>query len=171
MKVVGEALAFSPQARHSRGFTLAETMVILTIAGVFLAIAVPALSDMLASQRVKTGTFELYATLAYARSEAIKRNAVIDIAPRNSNLADGWQVLSGATLLRDQRELAGVNIAGPAGTLSFDPDGRLTAAGRVNFRLTSASSARVIPRCVIVDLSGRPSIRFDRNQDGNCING
>lgn len=115
--------------------------------------------------------FDLYASLAYARSEAIKRNVVIDIAPRNSNLANGWQVLSGTTVLRDQTGFSGISVAGPSGTVSFDPEGRLTAAGRVDFRLTAANSALVIPRCVAVDVSGRPSIRLDRNQDGNCVNG
>ena len=171
MRVIGAALNIIPRAERPRGFSLAEVMVVTTIAALLLVVAVPSLSDLVAAQRVKTGTFDLYASLIYARSEAIKRNVVIDVAPRNSNLANGWQVLNGTAVLRDQRGLSGVNVAGPAGTVSFDPDGRLTAAGRVDFRLTSANSTHVIPRCVVVDVSGRSSIRLDRNQDGNCLNG
>ena len=133
--------------------------------------AVPSLADLVAAQRVKTGAFDLYASLAYARSEAIKRNVVIDIAPRNNNLANGWQVLSGTTVLRDQAGFSGVSVAGPAGTVSYDPEGRLTAAGRIDFFLTASHSALVTPRCVVVDVSGSPSIRLDRNQDGICVNG
>lgn len=161
----------SEAACRLRGFTLIEMVVTLAIVAVLLVVAVPSLADLVATQRVKTGAFDLYASLAYARSEAIKRNVVIDIAPRNSNLANGWQVLSGTTVLRDQTGFSGISVAGPSGTVSFDPEGRLTAAGRVDFRLTAANSALVIPRCVVVDVSGRPSIRLDRNQDGNCVNG
>jgi type IV fimbrial biogenesis protein FimT len=171
MKVTGIAPAFTRLVSRSRGFTLTEFLVVVTIGGILLAIAVPSLSGMLAAQRVKTGSFDLYASLIFARSEAIKRNTVIDVAPYGSNLANGWQVRSGATVLRDQGGLSGVSVAGPAGSVSFDPDGRLTATGRVDFRLSSALDTHIVPRCVVVDLSGRPSLRLDRNRDGNCLNG
>lgn len=171
MKFTRKAHAFAPGVRRSRGFTLPELMMALTISAVLLAVAVPSLSSLVAAQRVKTGSFDLYASLSFARSEAIKRNTVIDITPRGSGLADGWQVLSGSTVLRDQGGLSGISVAGPSGTVSFDPDGRLTASGRVNFRLSSARDTHIVPRCVVVDLSGRSSIRLDRNQDGNCLNG
>lgn len=171
MKVTEKAFAFAPGACRSRGFTLTELMMAIAIGAILLAVAVPALSGLIAAQRVKTGSFDLYASLTFARSEAIKRNVVIDIAPRNNNLANGWQVRSGTTVLRDQGGLSGVSVAGPSGNVSFDPDGRLTAAGRVDFRLSAALDTHIVPRCVVVDLSGRPSLRLDRNQDGNCLNG
>src|SRR5687768_6824004 len=70
------------QRHRGRGFTLTELVVTVGIAGVLLALGAPALSEMMAAQRVKTATVDFYTSLAYARSEAIKRNAVVTVTPR-----------------------------------------------------------------------------------------
>ena len=171
MSTFGQGDSQTGAIARERGYTLIEAIVVLSIALVMLLVGLPSMADLMATQRVKTGAFDLYAALAFARSEAIKRNATVDLTPKASSFANGWQILNGTTVLRDQGALAGVSLDGPSATFSYDPQGRLAAAGRIDFLLHAPSNATVIPRCVVVDLSGRASIRSDRNRDGNCVNG
>ncbi len=89
-----------------RGFTVIELVVAMAITAILVAIAGPSFVDLIAAQRVKTATFDFYAALALARSEAIKRNTVVDIAPRNGDFADGWDIRAGLTSAADVVDLA-----------------------------------------------------------------
>ena len=154
------------------GFTVIEFMIAIAIAAILVAIAGPSLADLIAAQRVKTATFEFYAVLALARSEAIKRNTVVNIAPRNGDFANGWDVRVGSTVLSSRLGLRPVAFSVPVGvTLAYDQDGRLTSSGGYEVRLAVSGNVNVATRCVIVDPAGRPSIRIDANRDGNCFNG
>ena len=155
-----------------RGFTVIEFMVALAITAILVAIAGPSFADLIAAQRVKTAAFDFFAALSLARSEAIKRNTIVDIAPRNGNFADGWDIRVGGTVLSSRLGLGPVVVGVPAGvTLAYDQDGRLTSAGRYDALLTVSGHVNVATRCVTVDPAGRPSIRIDANRDGNCFNG
>lgn len=156
--------------RH--GFTAIELVVAMAIAAVLVAIAGPSLVDLIAVQRVKTATFDFYAALALARSEAIKRNTIVDIAPRNGDFANGWDIRVGGTVLSSRLGLGPVSVGvPPLVPLAYDQDGRLTSSGRYEARLTASGNVNVATRCVIVDPAGRTSIRIDANRDGNCFNG
>src|SRR4051812_38092652 len=61
--------SFTPA--HGRGFTTVELMVAVGIVAILAALAAPSLLAMIATQRVKTATFDLYSAMSYARSEAI----------------------------------------------------------------------------------------------------
>jgi type IV fimbrial biogenesis protein FimT len=60
--------------RHSRGFTLVELMITLTVAVVLTVIAVPSYRNMINSNRLTTAANEMVGALNLARMEAIKRN-------------------------------------------------------------------------------------------------
>src|SRR4051812_34722849 len=61
------------RALHRQGgFTMTEMMVAVGIVAILTAVAAPPLLAMVAAQRVKTATFDLYSAMSYARSEAIK---------------------------------------------------------------------------------------------------
>lgn len=55
-----------------RGVTLVELMVTVAVLAIVTAIAYPSFTDVLRSNRVSTATNELVASLALARSEAIR---------------------------------------------------------------------------------------------------
>ena len=155
-----------------RGFTIIELMMVMVVLAVILSLAAPSFSDIVRDQRVKTATFDVYASLVFARSEAIKRNANIDIIPTAvSDWAGGWRVETGGTVLKRQDAHQGLNISGPGGvniaTLTYQGDGRLSAAP--TFVVSSSDSTSITARCVRVDLSGRPNVKADT--DKNIANG
>ena len=67
-----------------RGFTLLELMVVLAIAVILGALAMPNMRDFAQSSRMTTQTNDLIADLNLARSEAIKRGALVVIC-RSAN--------------------------------------------------------------------------------------
>lgn len=80
------------------GFSLLELMVTLTVAGIVMAVAVPAFQGLSISNRLTTQTNEIVAAMNLARSEAIKRNATItlcraasDTATACANATDVWE--------------------------------------------------------------------------------
>ena len=92
--------SFSRKAtRHgSRGFTLLELMITLTVAAILLGVGVPSFVDMVRSNRAATNINELSTAFAIARSEAIRRGANVrvcrssDGATCGASWADGWIV-------------------------------------------------------------------------------
>lgn len=68
-----------PVRRPSRGFTIVELMISLTIAAVLLGIALPAFNNFIAQQRLTTYTSDMVAAIAYARSEAARLGGVVSV--------------------------------------------------------------------------------------------
>lgn len=142
--------------RPSRGFTLIELLVVLTILGVMVGIGVPSFRDFVANQAVKSASFDLATAMVLARSEAIKRNGDVVLAPASGTAwATGWTVKSGATTLLQKEAVENVVVTpspSPMSSITFKSTGRPDAS--VKFQLSGAGSA---VRCVRVDTSGIPS--------------
>lgn len=139
------------------GFTLIELMVTLSIAAILVTLALPAMSDYLRNQRIKTTAFDLISTLTYARSEAIKRNTDIDVSAKSDDWKNGWRVMAGATVLRDHPAPKDLSFSASETTISYGKDGRLvTAVGNITIDV-SPSDTDVCPRIISIDLSGRPN--------------
>lgn len=155
--------------RDARGFTIIELMIAVAILAIIVTIAAPSMSDLVRDQRVKTATFDLYSALIFARSEAIKRNANVDVVPAATDWAAGWQVRvqSDSTVLRRQDAFASMNITGPAGAVTYRRDGRLDVATAPAYVVKSSESTSITARCVQVDLAGRPNIKVDTNRDAS----
>jgi type IV fimbrial biogenesis protein FimT len=149
-----------PRGVHrQQGFTLIEALVVVVMIGVMLALAAPSFVTYTASQKVKTASFDLYATLVFARSEAIKRRQPVTVTPVSSDWKNGWTVstvVGGVdTTLRSQDSLSGVVTAG-ATSVAYRLDGRLTG-GTVGVLIgPEKPDASISNRCIRVDLTGLP---------------
>lgn len=81
---------------HPDGFTLVELMVTVVVAAILLTIAVPAMQDLIASQRVRAAASELMTDLSYARVNAIsngRRVAVARLDQSHDVWGNGWRVM------------------------------------------------------------------------------
>lgn len=141
--------------RAQWGFTLVEMLVTLTVLGVLMGVAVPSFRSFVAGQKIKTASHDLMTAMVIARSEAIKRNADVTVAPYTANTWEsGWtvKVAPSATTVHQQQEMTGVTITkGPANVV-YKGNGRPTAPS--NFEVAGSTSA---VKCVKVDLTGIPS--------------
>ena len=137
-----------------RGFTLIELMVTVSVLAILLAVAAPSFSSFVAGQKVKSASNDLTTALILARSEAIKRNADIVIAPVTADSwASGWSVTAAGTTLLQQQALFGVSLTKTPSTITYRSSGRPTATS--SFEIAGASTVR----CLSVDTSGIPSTK------------
>jgi type IV fimbrial biogenesis protein FimT len=171
------------RARRVLGFTIIEILIVVAIAGVLVTIALPNLRDLIVRMRVKTFASDMQASLQLARSEAIKRNAGMQVVPVDStNWAAGWTVRvqsTGAVLLtQDAYSNITVRTANASYTsaavanVTFSGTGRETgsAGAGIAFVAYSPQYSVIQARCVVLSPSGRPSLRndSDRNQANGC---
>jgi type IV fimbrial biogenesis protein FimT len=156
---------------------------VVAILGVLATIGLPSMRDLIASSRVRGAASDLYSSLIFARSEAIKRNGSVDVIPSvASNWGAGWSVrVTGTTDNLTVREPVtnDVTLGGPASTIRYRGDGRLVDPGtgslfaaEVPFTFRATDFSHVPLRCINVDPSGRPSVRTDKDRDAsNGCNG
>ena len=106
--------------RRPAGFTLLEMLAALAITAIVSAVAVPGLGSYLGEQRLQARADALLRALEFARSEAIKRGARVDVCPGAGRCAagalpweDGWSVVPDASRTGDAA--IAVEPASPAG--------------------------------------------------------
>lgn len=137
-------------------------MVVLIIAGILATIAVPSFQSLIESQRAKNASFELYASLNLARSEAIKRNADVTVTPVSGSWQNGWSIsASGVPSIGSQQALKGIVISGAPASVVYAKTGRTAAT---SFQVDVSSTATANARCIKIELSGMP-----RSVKGTCI--
>ena len=143
--------------RREAGFTTVELLVVMGVLAIVLGLAGPALSGMVATQQVKSASYDLHATLNIARSEALTRNVAVTVEPSGGNWAHGWTITeAGGTVLRRQSPYPRVALTGPA-RIVYSGDGRPdTPATPFAVTGTDANSNRY--RCVRLRLNGRSAI-------------
>lgn len=163
--------------RSERGVTLVELMIALAVLGVLAAAGVPAMRDLLVAGRTRSAASDLFESMLFARSEAIKRNAEVRVVPSGSGWTGGWtvQIASSSTVLRSREAVTSITIdATASGSVCYKLDGRLSLSSPCTttvpkFTSYSTEYPSVAARCVLLDASGRPSVRTDN--DGNPSNG
>lgn len=69
------------QRAQTRGLTLIELLMAMAIAAILAALAVPALADLIARNRMAASVNSLLAHLQLARSEAVKRGVRVQACP------------------------------------------------------------------------------------------
>ena len=144
--------------RRGRGFTLPELIAVVAIVAILASVAAPAFSSMIASARSRSVSSELYAALSRTRSEAIKRNAEVTLAPVTaSQWQSGWSIAAASApgvKLEDHPAVKGATVSGPASVV-YLPNGRIKGSTRPAFDILLSGNSQ--HRCVRVDLAGRPN--------------
>lgn len=156
-----------PRGWRTAGFTLPEALVGLAILAIMSVLAMPAMQGLVQNYRLKTASSDMFFSLTLARSEAIKRATTVTLVPSGPSWESGWRILDAAgDLIKLQPSYTGgVHIAGPD-TITYEKDGRLPQAGVTpTFNVTMENPASTVhPRCVRVDLTGRPNSRSEECQ-------
>lgn len=117
----------------STGFTLVETLVVLTVLLVIVLSFVPAMSDRLDQHRVANVANDLLAAVRQARSEALSRRARVAVAPQvGRDWGSGWRVFvdSDNDGSLDPGELVLGEFPAPPAGVSISPNFGVTFAGQ-----------------------------------------
>jgi type IV fimbrial biogenesis protein FimT len=134
---MSKSMTLARPRRHarSRGFTLIELMVVLTIAALLFAIGVPMFRNAALGGRLSAAANNLLASIQLARSEAIKRNLPVTVCASSDGATcaggggweQGWIVVdSGAVVIQKQAGLPdGYQMTQAGGTtpIAFQPVG------------------------------------------------
>lgn len=148
--------------RTESGFTLPELLIVLAVAGILAAIAVPSFQSLTQSQQVKNASFELFSNLSLARNEAIKHNGNVTLTPTNAaDWGRGWtttKVLADGTVstIKSQAALKGVSITLAPANVVYARTGRASPAA--SFQIDASTGATSNIRCIKIELSGLPRV-------------
>jgi prepilin-type N-terminal cleavage/methylation domain-containing protein len=109
------------------GFTLIEMLIVVAIAAILAAVAVPSFRTMNRNMAVRGAADELVAGIQFARSEAIRTNRVVSLSLNGRT----WQVFVGSgenqellregvysDLIEERTEALGLNFS-PTGTTTL----------------------------------------------------
>jgi type IV fimbrial biogenesis protein FimT len=111
---------------HQTGFTLIEALVAIAIAAIILGIAVPNFQDFIRNTRLTTQANEFVLLLAYAKSEAVKRNRNVEVCSSDDGIdCDATNDWSAALIVLDATsdEVLQVSSALPAACTTPTADG------------------------------------------------
>jgi len=122
--------------RASRGFTLVELMVTVSVIAILAAVAVPGMTALINSSRLNGQAEEMVSSLQLARAEAIRRNARVTVCPSSDGStcasSTNWSqwvvrgrdnITATDDVIRSNRASGGVQISGPAAGIVFRPSG------------------------------------------------
>ncbi len=160
----------------ARGFSLVESLVVVAVIGLMLALAVPNLQRLLASRHVLAAAQAFVRDMAWARSEALKRSMRIGICTSvnglvcgNQGWASGWIVFvdeNGNGVLDGSDELLRVQAAlGVASMASSNPvNDHLQFVFQSQGVARSAAQSLMVTtsdqqRLVCVSMQGRAALR------------
>ena len=171
--------------KRYQGFSLVELMVVLTIAALLLALAVPSFKQTIQKGRITNSVNSFMADMRFTRSEAIRRSVNVVICRSNApeattpacdgntsaskGWATGWVIYylnddGSKRVLRVQSPISSVDsvieASSPSYKFSFNATGRLPGATTtINFGSTDFPAE--IQRTVCVSVGGRVRVAGD----------
>lgn len=168
---------------HVYGFTLPELLTTLGILTLLASVGVPGLQQFVGDQQLVSTSNRLATTLAFARSESIKRRQPVLVDNGDGDWPSGWQVYvdlsdngrldAGEPLLREEPALPpGVVLKGNTPVrryIRYTPFGETKLlgggfqAGTLTLCHTSGSQA---VRRLVLSASGR--LRREKDVPGPC---
>ncbi len=164
-------------AGRQAGFTLTELMVTIAIAAILLTIGLPSFQATIRSNRVSTANNEMVASIAMARSEAMrnKRGAAICAAAGanacGNDWNNGWLVWAdrnadrtldaGETVVRYVQPHTHLTLQADNGGAALGFDSRGAAASAVSFTLqpTDCPAGHEVVNTIAMNGSGQVKTR------------
>lgn len=159
------------------GFSLLELMITISIAAILLAIAVPSFQSLMANNRITSQTNNFLASLALARSEALKQGTGVSVCASangsscagtsTTDWSTGWIVFTDSgtigsvdgsdTVLRVAEALRGGVVltsisSSTQGYIRYSPNGSVTATN--SFTLCKSG---MTGRTIAISMTGRAS--------------
>jgi type IV fimbrial biogenesis protein FimT len=92
--------------RAQLGFTLLELMVVLAIAGILMAVAIPAMGTFVRNSRITAAANDVMAALHFTRTEAIKRRRPVSLCT-SANAVQANNTANPNATCADSPELTG----------------------------------------------------------------
>ncbi|MDO9167813.1 MAG: GspH/FimT family pseudopilin [Methylobacter sp.] len=146
------------------GFTLIETMIVVAIIGIVVAIAAPSFSVMLEKQRIQGAAEAVLGDLRWARAESIKRNKKVRVTFTTGNnwsyTIDTFPILSASDGVLP-KIVYGSDFASTSLTTNFTSEittfeavRGTTNAGRVTITTTNFNAGVVVSKLGRVRICG-----------------
>jgi type IV fimbrial biogenesis protein FimT len=140
-------------------------MVVLTIGGILLGLAVPSYSYMVRTNRLTADANYLITSFNIARSEAINRRSTITVCPSSNQTSctgggwkDGWIVLDGGKneVIRIFDAMKGSpTITSSAGTVQYTSSGFISGGAAVTIGICMGAGDQ--GRQINITATGRPN--------------
>jgi type IV fimbrial biogenesis protein FimT len=163
------------QPRGRAGFTLIELMAVLAIAGLAVTLALPSFRQLILRQQLRTATHALFYAIQLTRSEAVRRNRIVQLAPLDErDWAQGWRIYVSAAatgpyrdgdrvLLQRQPLPAGIRIDSHTGApseiyIAYNGGGRSIRRNRSTLAGNWQLHAKQETRIIIINFQGRARI-------------
>lgn len=161
-----------PFQSNNKGMTVIELMVVVGIAGILAAIAIPAMDTLIQTNRISAQAREIVTAFNYARSEAVTRKQDVSVVPTDgadwNNGLTIWLDDDGDNTVDNNAEevlqvfdgLSGSTLTPSAAIVrtTFDSDGFLsTPSASPDFTL-QLDNCKVDGRTITLNLNGRVEI-------------
>lgn len=97
--------------QRSKGFTLVELLVTVSLVGILLAIAIPSFSSVIQNSKADTDVGDLQRALNFARLEAINRGVNVQIRPVTDGA--GWNTALMVVLSSNVASINALRVTAP----------------------------------------------------------
>lgn len=135
-----------------QGLTLLELLITMAIVAIFAMVGVPSFSSFMATERLSVATNELYNAYRFARNEALKTSASMQLDAVGGDWAKGWEVTDsdGEVLLKSKVPHSSVTVSASAVTVQ----GMGAVVAAADYSITSAEGTI----CISILKSGQSEV-------------